>query len=152
MSTTLHDLIAYVETKNDSAAFRFEPATYSRLIAKRSDSQKAIIAKIIAENNCSWGTAIMIFCSSFGLTQIMGENLYAGLFDGKVIDYLNDPSDQRNAFARFLNANRLAHFSPEVLSDSHAARIEFALKYNGSPDYARAIESALVHFSYTIGV
>ena len=78
----MYELIAYVETCNNCKALRFEPATYAKLSITRSDSQKLLIEKIQTANKCSWGTALMIYSSSFGATQIMGFNLY-----GPMINY-----------------------------------------------------------------
>lgn len=147
----LFTVIATVESTINYRAVRFEPATYEKLSASRSDSQKAIIATIQAAHRCSWGTALMIYCTSFGATQIMGFNLYGPQsgYRNTFFDFCDSDAEQVQSFYEFVGHHPDTNVSPSVLASSGAARLAFALRYNGSPDYADAIVAALksLHFN-----
>lgn len=151
--TDLFTVIATVESAINYRAVRFEPATYERLSASRSDSQKAIIATIQLVHGCSWGTALMIFSTSFGATQIMGFNLYGqrSSYRDSFFAFCDDDMEQLNSFYEFVGHDPKTNVSPKVLASSASARIAFAMTYNGSPSYADNIVAALksLHFNVT---
>lgn len=149
----LFDLIAWVETKSNCRAVRFEPATYAAIAAARSDSQKLLIAKIQSACACSWGTALMIYSSSWGAVQLMGFNLYADQigYEKSIIDFCDDQGAQRTTFARFLAWKKLDTFSVDMLSASLTNRQAFGKTYNGDgAAYADAIAAALHHFNLPV--
>jgi hypothetical protein len=151
MSTqSLFDVIAWVETKGNSKLQRFEPAVYAKILASRNDVQQSIIARIQAVNLCSWNTALVIYSTSYGATQIMGFNLYADqmLPYFNVADILNDPILQHSQFGDFVNWQKL-NSAPVLLADP-GARLAFAKKYNGDPAYADLIKAALIHYGNTV--
>lgn len=149
----LFSLISQVETNHNSKAVRFEPATYSKLSVLRTDSQKLIIAAIQKANACSWGTALMIYSTSWGTAQIMGFNLYGPYvkYTKDVISYCDSQTDQENSFADLTIHMCLHDIAPVALAASATVRNKFAVTWNGSPEYADGIVAALklYHFSVT---
>lgn len=148
----LFELIAQVETTSHYRPMRFEPQQYARIVLTRTEAQKAIIAKIQAANACSWYTALMIYCTSWGAVQVMGFNLYGPVCDyaGSVVDYLCDEAAQRATFQRFI-----AHEGLETTVDQLAAsttnRQKFGTVYNGNgAAYADCIVAALHHFNVPV--
>lgn len=163
----LFNLIAWVETRGNFKSFRFEPATYAKLLLFRTDSQKLIIQKIVDCNGgasgCSWHTALIIYSSSWGAVQIMGFNLYGPVcnYMGNVSDFLQNVSvksdgatvvfsNQETAFNRFILSLKLDGATPENLASHAALRRAFALEYNGSPDYMSCISEALTANNFKI--
>lgn len=142
---SLFDVISWVETRCNSMAVRFEPATYEKLSASRTDSQKAIIANIIKMNGCSWGTALMIYSSSFGEVQLMGFNLYGPQinYQKNIIEFCSDKLAQATTFGLFLKQVKLTDITVAQLAASNVARARFALTYNGGAAYADQILLAL---------
>jgi hypothetical protein len=148
---TVFDIISWVETKHNTAAVRFEPTCYDKVSAARTDSQKAIIANIMKIHGCSWGTALMIYSTSFGQVQIMGFNLYGSLKCQKnIIAYCNDVSEQAYGFSVLRAIMHLSDITVAQLAASPVARHRFAITYNGAPEYADEIVAALK--SYGIAV
>ena len=152
VAPTLFQVIAWVETKHNSMALRFEPATYQKLSTNRTDSQKAIIAKIMQRNACSWGTALMIYSTSFGETQLMGFNIYGPTVDyqGNVINFCMSETAQKSGFDNFLKQEKLTDITVTSLAASKVARMRFALTYNGSPTYADEIVAALKFYKINV--
>lgn len=148
----LHDLISHVETKRNFKAIRFEPATYQKLLIARNDREKLIIDTISRMNGCSWGTALMIFSTSFGATQIMGFNLYAPNCGYKldVIEYLLNETDQKEMFNRFVDSVYLSGTTPQMLADSLETRKSFGRIYNGAAAYADCIAASLKFFNFNV--
>lgn len=149
--SSLFDVIAWVETKANSKLMRFEPSVYGNISNVRTAAQQEIIARIQSVNLCSWGTALMIYSTSFGATQIMGFNLYAPemLTYEDIATYLNDPISQADTFETFVIWQGL-DISPNLLASSPAERLMFARKYNGADSYADLIAQALTHLNYTV--
>lgn len=84
----LRDIIALVESNDNTCAIRFEPTIY----AKSDTMPVRILNAILDANKCSQKTAQMIYSTSWGRYQIMGFNLY-GLLAWKksIVEYLVDP-------------------------------------------------------------
>lgn len=146
---TLFQVISWVETKHNSRAVRFEPATYEKLSAVRTDSQKAIIANIMKRNGCSWGTALMIYSSSWGETQLMGFNIYgpAVNYPGDIINFCMSETAQKSGFDALVKEMKLTDISVATLAVSSVARARFAVTYNGSVNYAVEIVAALKSYN-----
>jgi hypothetical protein len=146
------DIISWVETKHNSMAVRFEPSTYNKLSATRTDSQKAIIANIVKYCACSWGTALMIYSSSWGETQIMGFNLYGPdiNYTDSVIKFCVDLPMQQTAFNKLVASMKLADITVAQLAVSKVARARFAVTYNGSSDYSANIVEALKAYNLSV--
>jgi hypothetical protein len=141
----LFDIIAGVESNNRPDAIRFEPDYYERRMTGNADTfAENILANIIQANRCSRGTAKMIYCTSFGATQIMGCNLYSAplRLTVSVGCLLNDPMTQRLLFYTFV-ADRGINFTLPIMAANPAAREAFARKYNGSLNYLGPLCDAL---------
>lgn len=149
---TLFQVIAWVETKHNSMALRFEPATYEKLSVNRTDSQKQIIANIMKKNACSWGTALMIYSTSWGETQLMGFNIYGPSVDyqGNVVNFCMSETAQKSGFDLFLKQVKLSDIAVDKLAVSKVTRMRFALAYNGSPTYADEIVAALKFYKINV--
>lgn len=145
---SLHDLIAWGETNANCKAFRFEPTIYSKISQSRSDSQKQIIATIQLRNAISWGSALMVYSTSWGDAQLMGFNLYGPncSYQKSVVDFLCSLDDQREMFAKFVEADPVINVTVTELAASPGLRLEFARHYNGGDDYVNVIEASFRHF------
>lgn len=145
----LHDLIAWGETNANCKAFRFEPTIYSKISQTRDDSQKLIIAGIQLHNAISWGSALMVYSTSWGDAQIMGFNLYGPKisYQKSVVDFLCSLDDQREMFARFVEGDSVLNVTVPELAASPGVRLEFARHYNGADEYVNVIEASLRHFA-----
>lgn len=149
-SVGLFDLIAWVETKANCRSIRFEPAVFAAISTARSPLEKAIIDNIQNRCMCSWGTALMIYSTSWGAVQIMGFNLWTLSinYHAGFMDFLESEQAQRDAFVKFIAATpSLKGATVDFLASSKTSRMNFALAYNGGADYVGAIEDALNHFN-----
>lgn len=147
LPVSLFDIIAWVETKNNPHAMRFEPAMYQHVTTGGAVDSGAL-ARIKALHNCSDGTAHAIYSSSYGAVQIMGFNLYADpmLFAGDVVQFMGDPIAQAAAFDGFCQKKNLPFTVADIALDA-AKRAQFARIYNGSESaYTPLIVDALKHF------
>jgi hypothetical protein len=144
----LHDLIAWGETNANCKAFRFEPGVYGKISQVRSDSQKELIATIQLHNAISWGSALMVYSTSWGDAQLMGFNLYGPKcsYQKSVVDFLCSLDDQREMFAKFIEGDSVLNVTVAELAALPALRLEFARHYNGADEYAHVIEASLRHF------
>lgn len=161
--TSLFDIIAWVESKNNPHAMRFEPTTFDRIRPNMLTDET--VRKIANIHGCSFGTAAMIYSTSFGATQIMGFNLYGMLnyqFNALVY-FMNDATTgatnagvQRSIFEAFVNK-----IIPDIkwetvvqdMANFPVIRQHFAKLYNGpgAPDaYAAQIVLALQHFGFQV--
>jgi len=98
---TLSHLIGLVESGLSPHAIRFEEHLYKKY------KQRNVKVGLIASYNgfCSKDTSYMIACSSWGIYQILGWNLYykCGL-EVSIGEYLNDVSLQNETFKNFFKA------------------------------------------------
>lgn len=139
--TTLHDLIAQVESANNPFAIRYEPAwSY----AVPSDIRAAEIA-----HGCDETTALALMSCSWGLYQIMGSVLYdLGASHLNLLrDYLPNAPAQTTMFFHFLE-----EYCPPVTIDDiregNAAALAFAARYNGNgPEYLKRCRDVLKAFT-----
>ena len=147
LPVNLFDIIAWVESKNNPHAMRFEPGVYNGFTSKRlSDAWH----NALAFNDCSEGTADMIYSTSFGATQIMGFNLYDGLYNGDVVKFMDDPIAQAVAFDSFC-ASKQIKCTVDDIAGFPVLRSHFAKVYNGDADaYAAQIVLALQHFGVKV--
>lgn len=150
---TVDQVIAYVESKGDSFAYRFEPLTFaSTQNTNGKTAMQQILAKIVKVHNCSYQSARVIYSSSYGRYQIMGFNLYGQLNVQKGFgEFMADNSLQDLAFNTFLTQKNLAAISTDNFANDKSARIKFGNIYNGNGnDYAAAIVGALQHFGVKV--
>lgn len=150
LPVSLFDVIAWVESKNNPHAMRFESAVYVHLSQGPGAWMQSILDKITKIHSCSHGTAMMIYSTSFGATQIMGFNLYDGLYAGDVASFMSDPIAQVVAFDSFCAAKHVK-CSVTDIAGYPMVRTHFAKIYNGNADaYAAQIVYALQHFGIAV--
>lgn len=122
--TNIAELIALVESNNNQYAMRYEPM-YS--------VQSGAVSVYAKDNNVSLATAHICLCSSWGLYQIMGANLFAYGLTSNMLQYCNSIPLQNMYFQKFLTKNNLNNLTSDyqsfVSDDSKLA--EFARVYNG---------------------
>lgn len=125
MITTLSQLIAQVETGNNPWAMRYEPA-FTVEASAISSAVKAI------HPDCSFWTARVILCTSWGKYQIMGENLYAQGLTGWPGEFLADDAHQDMAFLAYVQQNKINLGIDALFHSGDDANIElFARRWNG---------------------
>jgi hypothetical protein len=132
--------IAAIESSGDPWAMRFEPALYQRPPRPR------IINAIMTACRCNAATARVIYCTSFGLYQIMGFNLY-GACNVRVSagEYMSNAALQNDALASFLRTAGFAATADDLLRDNKLL-MHFATMYNGVgnvANYANKLKAAL---------
>lgn len=150
LSVSLFDVISWVESKNNPHAMRFEPAMYTHLSQGPGAWMQSILDKITAVHSCSHGTAMMIYSTSFGATQIMGFNLYDGLYADDVASFMGDTIAQAAAFDSFCMRKQIK-CTVEDIAGFPLLRSHFAKVYNGNADaYAAQIVYALQHFGIAV--
>lgn len=150
---TIAELIGWIESRNNSGAVRFEPATYNKFagdIAQLNKAVREILARIQIVNKCSVHTAAMIYSTSWGAYQMMGFNVYAQDGAVPISEYLALPRVQGEDFLAFLKRNGLQDFTPVKLAKDQALRYKFSTKYNGSIAYDEAMRAALEHFGLAV--
>jgi len=147
--TTLGMVIAWIESNNNNQAIRFEPGIHEKIHTRMFGDK--IITNIRAIHKCTYETAAIIYSSSFGKYQIMGNALYDPQFiDQKttIFSYcgVGDAANvaQDADFCTFTKHRGIGFSVRELLELTN--RQKFALHYNGSLNYADNIEKALQHF------
>lgn len=118
---TLANLIAHVESSNDQFAVRFEPAHHPK---------PEFVEKLAKQCELSWNTAEVLCCMSFGLYQIMGDELISLGLNASPIFYCSSAPTQDFYFQKYLNANNINYSLEDVINDQ-AKRLHFATIYNG---------------------
>jgi len=121
MITTLAQLIAQAESSNNAQALRFEP-NYS------ANDANILAIKIL--HKCNNSTASTLASMSWGLYQIMGDNLAKMGLSVSLIDYLNSPDIQDDYFLRYCVLNGINYSLSEIQSDRQKL-LNFATRYNG---------------------
>lgn len=75
------------------------------------------------------------FCStSFGLYQIMLENVYGMGYAGTVLDFWKNPDVQLIYFTKFLELRNINYSLDDILNDK-VKRDDFSHHYNGALTY-----------------
>ena len=118
---TLADLIAQAESSCNQYALRFEKAYIPQ-------DQNIETMSII--NKCSKITAEILCKMSFGLFQIMGNNLISLGLSSNVFVYCNSIAAQEQMFSRYCIRNNCEYTLDDVINDE-SKRLDFARKYNG---------------------
>lgn len=135
--TTVADVIGGIESDHNPAELRFEYLAY-----ERAPVAGMIIDAIKECNLCSIATARMIYATSWGEFQIMGENLYdprVCAYRNNIARYLVQSGDQVVTFNSFLFRMplgvRLKSDSPASLFSDPNLRMQFARLYNGPENF-----------------
>lgn len=154
--TDLNSIVAWVESKGNPYSIRFEPEVYKNLMTGAlTQAHHDLVARIIAAHSgCSFGTACMIYCTSFGKYQMMGFNIYGAPFNYKasVYNYMTDQGAQDSSFGLYIE-DRGINFAVGELAASSDLRNEFATKYNGggaNPAYVEMLIEAMQHFGMRV--
>jgi hypothetical protein len=128
----LETCVALVESENNPDAIRFEPATYNA--SKPSAWIAAQVPNIVkafgGDNVCDLATATMLACTSFGIYQMLGANVWAfGKYTGTLAQFIGSRADQYACYTRFLSNL----FSPteDVTSWTDKRFQQFAVYQNG---------------------
>lgn len=131
----LIDAIGRVESGHNTAAIRFEPALFARPL---TTAALVIVQRIMRANNCGATTAHMIYSTSWGEFQILGENLYSVCdWRGTISRYLANTDDvQSDSLGAFLMAKRLDFTAADLLGDD-AKLTQFVTGYNGPGNTAQ---------------
>lgn len=137
MNITLSQLVARVESNNCPQAVRHEPGFGKYVTATAIGN--CIAAFKVQGAYMNKNTAREICKMSFGLYQIMGENLYTVCNIGMtVFDFVMNEDAQLVAFQKYCFSRKILYSLDEILHDK-TKRENFALRYNGSRAYAETI-------------
>jgi hypothetical protein len=128
--TTLQQCIAGVESGHRLDAIRFEPDLFSASPQWVRNQITKIQYAHGGSSACSVSTATMLACSSFGLYQILGANIYAGNFKNTVFAYIADQSLQNSVFAEFIKPHGFVP-DDDLTSWTDQMFTSFATFYNG---------------------
>lgn len=123
MITNISQLIAQVESNGNINALRFEPAYHP--------DPRAFLPARTALPGMSFQTYETILATSWGLYQIMGDNLYLLGLKVPILEYWKDPDLQAVYFNRFCVGRNISYSLDEVLNDDKK-RQDFAHHYNGN--------------------
>ena len=136
---TMAAVISQNESSGYLACAKFERATFERMCAGGlgwTDAAQRAIAKL---HNCDITTARALACTSWGLYQIMGFNLWDASVCDWTLDlgtFLRDAGAQTAAFERFLVATSISDITVSDLETDPEKRERFIAKYNGPGDVA----------------
>jgi len=128
--TILADLIAQAESSGNQFASKFEPA---------HDPRISFVHQMVSIAKCNFETAKILCSMSFGLYQIMGDELMDLDLTRHPFDYAGDIRLQAEFFNRYCIRNNCEYTLDDVINDE-TKRLDFAKKYNGpgQPDvYAK---------------
>jgi hypothetical protein len=117
---TMSQLIAQAESSQDQNAVRFEPAW---------KSQNGNLAA--RWNKCDEATGIVLASCSWGLYQIMGDNLYGLGMESSVGEFLAGPELQEEFFGKFVT-QRGIDITLEQFKSEQALALNFCHHYNGN--------------------
>ena len=154
-TAALSDIIAWIESRGNPHALRFEPLVFQHLTTgAMTSAHAAIVARIQKIHACSVPTAQVIYSTSYGLYQLMGFNLYAddsvNCTDLDVVSFCTSPQEQTRIFGAFVSRETIA-YTPEVLAQFETERETFARVYNGDEQaYSAEIVASLQHFGYQV--
>jgi hypothetical protein len=122
--TSLSELVSLAESANNKQAIRYEQY-FKPSIAAITNCKKH------NGNTLSFSTANMLCKTSFGLFQIMGENIYGPLkYQKSIFDFVQSETDQLELFNRFIKWRGIDNTLEEILHDSEK-RKRFSRRYNG---------------------
>lgn len=133
LNDKLAKVIAEVESGGFPEAIRYEPAL--QLHMSQIPGVEGFMQTIMGANRCNRPTAEQIFCTSYGIFQIMGETLYSTLgWKEPVATFWSDVEQQ---LASFKDLCKHGGFDPATFDFSDEAALQrFARFYNGPDDVA----------------
>lgn len=96
---TLENVVSQIESSNNHLAVRYEPTLFS---AKELWVLNTLPKVQRANPGISYDTALMIACTSLGLYQCLGANIYALGYGKTWAEFATDPVAQDGIFIQFL--------------------------------------------------
>ena len=137
---TLMEAQAIVESSNDPLAIRFEPGLYT--------ASPGWIARILplvrSLNSCSTDTAKMIACTSFGMYQLLGANIYSLGYAHEIMAYGDDILQQHRDYSDFMGRGGFSAYTDmDVTAIAMPELLAIARYYNG-PGNPQAYADALL--------
>lgn len=139
MTLTISKLVSQIESNNVPYAMRFEPGW-------RHDSNIiSAVRQAHAPAYMNTTTAKNIMSTSYGLYQIMGENIYRLGYKKPINEFMNNPSEQLDIFNKFLVWRGINYTVEEIFSD-RAKMEKFAKRYNGSLSYIQTLTNGYNYF------
>jgi hypothetical protein len=137
----LASVIARVESSNNQNALRFENTMFASppiwVLGQISNIQKA-------HRNMSYQTAQMIACSSWGMYQLLGANIWSNGFAATFADYIDSATFQYGTFLRFISPHGFTG-TEDCVTWNEKRYERFAAFYNGPnavSDYVSAMKQA----------
>lgn len=122
MISTIAELIAQAESSGNKFAVRYEKGHMPNL---------AFVKEMMTVAQCSFDTAYMMCQCSWGLYQIMGDELMAKKLGVSPIAYCGDSETQQYFFLQVLQEKGLIQYTlQDILTNTYDC-IYFATKYNG---------------------
>lgn len=136
---TTSEVIAQIESSGRIDAMRFEPSMFKRISTVAYDKAVYnIIHSIFRYNFCDLSTSEVIYCTSWGMFQLMGFNIYGRMqYTKSIIEFCSDPNIQEKFFNTFLMDNNINFTPTDLMNDPEKLR-EFARIYNGDTTGAYA--------------
>lgn len=135
MPVTISRLVKQVESGNQIQAMRFEPGW-------KHDTN--ILPWIVQAHRPAYmnnTTARTIAATSWGLYQIMGENIYRLGYRLPIMDYMHDEKAQDDMFRKFLIWRGIDYAVEEIMADADKM-YKFARRYNGNAnEYAARLRT-----------
>lgn len=138
--TTLADLIARVESSDNLQAVRFEPKYEPKI---QNVNTMAAICK------CNSETSKILCSMSYGLFQIMGDNLISLGLSVTPFDYMCSIGIQQQFFNRYCIRNVCEYTLDEVVNDE-SKRLDFARKYNGPGNVQAYVDRMIAIFKESL--
>lgn len=136
---TISRLVASAESNHVKHAMRFEPAW------RHDNNITSLVRQAHAPAYMNSTTAKTIMATSYGLYQIMGENIYRLGYKKPINEFMNNPEDQLDIFNKFLVWRGINYSVEEIFSDRTKME-KFAKRYNGSLSYVQTLTNHYNHF------
>jgi hypothetical protein len=128
-------VVSEIESDNNHLAARFEPTLFQ---SKELWVLKTVPLVLRGNPGISQDTALCFACTSYGLYQPLGANIYALGYSKTVFDFVQDTAAQDALFAKFIAPKG---FTPldDVSKWSQEQFTAFATLQNGPGDVANYI-------------
>lgn len=139
MTLTISQLVASAESNHVKHAMRFEPGW------RHDNNIISLVRQAHAPAYMNTTTAKNIMATSYGLYQIMGENIYRLGYKKPINEFMNSEADQLEIFNKFLAWRGIDYTVDEIFSD-RAKMEKFAKRYNGSLSYIQTLTNHYNHF------
>lgn len=132
MTLTISKLVSQIESNNVPYAMRFEPGW------RHDNNIITMVRQAHAPAYMNTTTAKTIMATSYGLYQIMGENIYRLGYKKPINEFMNSPNDQLDIFNKFLSWRGIDYTVNEIFTNREKME-KFARRYNGSLAYIQTL-------------